>query len=109
MELKAISQQILLVQRDLKVHIQWIRSAFTADRMVCLFVADDEADIREHARRSGLPIQRISEVSAITGPALDSADRTADRIEELDSALFVSLAGSEETLNSPNVADSQGT
>lgn len=71
-ELKAISQHSLLVQRELESHIEWIRSTFTKDRMVCLYVADDEEVVREHARRSGLPIDRISEVTAIIGPGTES-------------------------------------
>ena len=71
MELKAIVQQSLLVQQEMEGWIQWIQSAITADRMVCLYIADDEAIVREHARRSGLPIQRISEVSAVIGPTMD--------------------------------------
>jgi hypothetical protein len=83
-ELKAISQQIMMVQQEMEAHIQWIHSAITADRMVCLYVADDESAVREHSRRSGLPIQRISEVSAIIGPLLDEASSTPDMIEASD-------------------------
>ena len=70
-ELKAIVQQSLLVQYKLEAQIQWLHSTITADRMVCLYIADDETIVREHARRSGLPIQRISEVSAVIGPTMD--------------------------------------
>ena len=64
-ELKAIAQQSLRVQQELQGEIQWIHSTITANRMVCLFIAADEAIVREHARRSGLPTQRISKVSAV--------------------------------------------
>ena len=74
MELKAIVQQSLLVQREMEGWIQWIQSTITADRMVCLYIADDEMIVREHARRSGLPIQRISEVSAVISPTMDISD-----------------------------------
>ena len=82
-EMKAIAQQILLVQQELEVNIRWVQSAFTTDRMVCLYIGDDESAIREHARRSGLPIQRISEVSAIIGPLLDTDGASPDRIDAL--------------------------
>jgi hypothetical protein len=74
MELKAIVQQTLLVQQELEARIQWLHSTITADRMVCLYVAEDEALLREHARLSGLPIQRVSEVSAIIGPTMEALD-----------------------------------
>jgi hypothetical protein len=71
MELKAIAQQTFLVQQELEARIQWLNSTITADRMVCLYVADNEAILREHARRSGLPIKNISIVTAIIGPTMN--------------------------------------
>lgn len=70
-ELKAIVEQSLRVQQELEVEIQWIHSMITADRVVSLYIADDEAIIREHSRRSGLPISRISKVTAVIGPSRD--------------------------------------
>ena len=70
-ELKAIAQQSLRAQQELEAEIQWIHSTITADRMVCLYIADDEAIVREHARLSGLPIRRISRVSAVIGPTMN--------------------------------------
>lgn len=66
-ELKAMAQQSLRVQRELEAEIQWIHSLITDDGMVCLYIADDEEIVREHARMSGLPIQRISRISAVIG------------------------------------------
>lgn len=71
MELKAIAEQVILVQKDFLGQIQWIYSVFTADRMVCLYMAEDEMSVREHARRSGLPIRKISKVTAVIGPMID--------------------------------------
>ena len=74
MELKAIAEQCLLVQQELEEQILWLFSAITSDRMIGLFTADDETAVREHARRSGLPIERISEVTAIIGPTAGAFD-----------------------------------
>ncbi|MDX1415065.1 MAG: DUF4242 domain-containing protein [Candidatus Promineifilaceae bacterium] len=70
-ELEAIAQQSSRVQQEMGAEIQWIHSTFTGDRMICLYIAEDEADIREHARLSGLPAERICRVSAVIGPAID--------------------------------------
>jgi hypothetical protein len=70
-ELKTIAQQSLRVQQEMEAEIQWIHSTITTDTMVCLYIADDEAIVREHARLSGLPVSRICEVSAVIGPASD--------------------------------------
>lgn len=73
-ELSAIAQQSLRVQQLLEAEIQWISNTFTANRVICLYIADDEAIIREHARLSGLPIERITKVSAVIGPAMNDLD-----------------------------------
>ena len=70
-ELKAIAWQSLRVQQEMEAEIQWLHSTITGDRMICLYIADDEEIIRVHARLSGLPISRICEVSAVFGPASD--------------------------------------
>ena len=70
-ELQAISQQSQRVQQELQDGIQWLQSTITEDRMVSLYIAENEAIIREHARRSGLPIERICRVSAVICPTSD--------------------------------------
>ncbi len=75
-ELADIARQSLRAQQELEAEIQWIQSTFAGDRMVCLYIADDETIVREHARLSGLPIQRISRVSAVIGPTMDALDHS---------------------------------
>ena len=70
-ELKAIIQQSLRVQQEIEAEIQWINTTITTDRMICLYIADSEEIIREHARLSGLPISRICEVTAVINPMSD--------------------------------------
>ena len=48
--------------------IQWQHSYVTADRTFCVYLAEDEEAIREHARRSGFPANRIIEVSTVIDP-----------------------------------------
>lgn len=70
-EWNAVVQQSRRVERAFQARIQWIHSVITAQGMVCLYVADSEAIVREHARRSGLPVRRIEEVSAVLGPTMN--------------------------------------
>jgi hypothetical protein len=70
-DLQTISQQILRVQVQFQAGIQWVHSVFVADGMVCLYIADDELIVQEHARLCGLPIERISEISAVIGPMMN--------------------------------------
>ena len=73
-ELRAIARQSLRAQQALEAEIQWISSTFAGDRMVCFYIADDEDLVREHARLSGLPIERIWKISAVFGPAMNDLD-----------------------------------
>ncbi|GIL40708.1 DUF4242 domain-containing protein [Roseiterribacter gracilis] len=42
--------------------VQWVESFVAKDKTFCIYLAKDEAVIKEHARISGFPATRISEV-----------------------------------------------
>ena len=67
-ELKAASQKSCSVLRDLGPSIQWLQSYVTADKLYCVYIAPDEAAVREHARRGGFPANKISQVKTIIDP-----------------------------------------
>ena len=47
---------------------QWVHSYVTADKTFCIYLAEDEDVVREHARLSGFPANRIVEVKGIIDP-----------------------------------------
>jgi Nickel responsive protein SCO4226-like len=49
--------------------IQWQHSYVTADKTFCVYLAQSEEAIREHARLSGFPANRITEVTGIIDPS----------------------------------------
>lgn len=53
--------------------IQWQESFIVADKTYCVYLAKDKSIIEEHARKSGFPANRISEVVAIIDPSTASA------------------------------------
>ena len=53
--------------------VQWVQSFLTEDRTFCLYLAEDEAVIREHARLSGFPASKITEVSGVIDPTTAQA------------------------------------
>jgi hypothetical protein len=61
-ELRQAAMKAVEVLKDLGPHIQWLHSYVTDDKLYCLFLAPDEDTIREHARRTGFPANRISAV-----------------------------------------------
>lgn len=56
------------VLQQLGTDIQWVQSYVTANRLYCVYLARDEALIHEHARLSGFPANRVSEVVRIIDP-----------------------------------------
>ncbi|HVX65752.1 MAG TPA: DUF4242 domain-containing protein [Bryobacteraceae bacterium] len=68
-ELRNVSQKSCSVLRELGPQVQWIHSYVTDDKMYCIYLAPDEAAVREHARRGGFPANRISQVRSIVDPA----------------------------------------
>jgi hypothetical protein len=52
-------------------HIQWEQSYVTADKTFCIYVADDEALIGEHAERSGFPATVVTAVSKVIDPTTE--------------------------------------
>jgi hypothetical protein len=48
--------------------IQWLHSYVTDNKIYCVYIAPDEATVREHARRAGLPADRISAVRHLLDP-----------------------------------------
>ena len=47
---------------------QWVHSYVVDDKTFCIYLADDEAAVREHARLSGFPASKVTEVRAIIDP-----------------------------------------
>jgi hypothetical protein len=48
--------------------VQWEHSYVTGDKTFCVYLADSEATIREHAKLSGFPANTITEVRTIIDP-----------------------------------------
>ena len=48
--------------------IQWSESFVTADKLYCIYLANDEAIIRKHAELSGFPASKITEIGNIIDP-----------------------------------------
>ena len=67
-EVQAISQKSCGVLRSMGPHIQWLHSYVTGDKIYCVYIAPDEAAVREHASKGGFPANKISEVRRIIDP-----------------------------------------
>jgi len=67
-EVKEISRKSMKALRELGPEIQWLQSYVTGDKVYCVYLAPDEATIREHAKKVGLPANRISAVRRLIDP-----------------------------------------
>jgi hypothetical protein len=67
-ELCEISRKSVSVLNEMGPGIQWLQSYVTGDKVYCVYLAPDEATIREHARRGGFPANRISAVRRMIDP-----------------------------------------
>jgi hypothetical protein len=67
-DLRAISATSCGVLQALGPTIQWVQSYVTDDRIYCVYIAPNEALVREHASRGGFPANRVSEVRSVIDP-----------------------------------------
>ena len=67
-ELRGVSQQSCSVLNRLGPQIQWVQSYVTDDQVYCVYIAPDEAIIRQHAEEGGFPANRISEIKTVIDP-----------------------------------------
>jgi hypothetical protein len=67
-ELRAVSLKSLESLCALGPQIQWLHSYVTENKVYCVYLAPDEAMIREHARRTGIPANRVSAVRRLLDP-----------------------------------------
>jgi Protein of unknown function (DUF4242) len=68
-ELREIARKSLAVLKGMGPEIQWLQSFVTGDKVYCVYLAPDEATVREHAKRTGIPANRISAVRRLIDPA----------------------------------------
>jgi cell division inhibitor SulA len=69
--LRAAAQQsntILAAMRAEGKNIQWQHSYVAGDKTFCIYLADNEALIQEHAQRSGFPATKVTEVPKMIDP-----------------------------------------
>ena len=59
----------MAVLKAMGTEIQWLQSYVTGDKMYCVYLAPDEATIREHANKGGFPANRISAVRRLIDPS----------------------------------------
>ncbi len=67
-ELQGISKKSCDVLEEMGPWIQWIQSYVTEDKVYCVYIARNKDEVREHAKKGGFPVDRISEVKSVIDP-----------------------------------------
>ncbi|MGC2621529.1 MAG: DUF4242 domain-containing protein [Acidobacteriaceae bacterium] len=67
-QLQAVSQTSCGVLKNIGPQIQWLHSYVTDNKIYCVYIAPDEATVREHARQGGFPANSIAQVRATIDP-----------------------------------------
>jgi GTP1/Obg family GTP-binding protein len=57
----------------LKGKAQWEHSYVVDDKTFCVYIAEDEAAILEHAKLSGFPASKITEVRTVIDPVSENS------------------------------------
>jgi hypothetical protein len=67
-QIRDMALQSLETLKEMGPQIQWLHSYVTEDKVYCLYLAPDEDCIREHARRVGIPADRVAAVRRLIDP-----------------------------------------
>ena len=67
-ELHTIAAKSNQVVADMGPRIQWVHSYVTADKLYCVYIAEDTEAIYDHARCGGFPANTVSEVTTMFDP-----------------------------------------
>ena len=67
-DLLAVSRKSCDVLQAMGPQVQWVQSYVTGDKIYCIYNAENEELVREHARRGGFPANSVSRVMAVIDP-----------------------------------------
>jgi hypothetical protein len=67
-EIQEASRKSIAALRAIGPQIQWLQSYVTGDKIYCVYLAPDEVTIRDHAKRAGIPANRVSAVRRLIDP-----------------------------------------
>jgi hypothetical protein len=72
-ELQSISQKSCAILTEMGPQIQWLESYVTDDKIYCIYIAPNEATVKEHAEKGGFPANSISQIRTSIDPTTAEA------------------------------------
>jgi hypothetical protein len=67
-EVRTVATKSNEVLSDMAPRAQWLHSYVTSDKVYCVYIAEDEDAIREHADRVRVPVSTINKVTSVLDP-----------------------------------------
>ena len=67
-ELQKISEKSCCILKEMEGKVQWLESYITDNKTYCVYIAPNEAAVREHAAKGEFPANSISEIKTIIDP-----------------------------------------
>lgn len=64
-QLKEVAQKSCNVLMKMGPDIQWLHSYVTDNTIYCVYIAQNENLIRQHAKEGGFPANKVSRVSSV--------------------------------------------
>ena len=61
-QIAEVARKSVKALKELGPQIQWVQSYVTENKVYCVYLAPDEPTIHEHARRAGVPANRVAAV-----------------------------------------------
>ena len=61
-QVRDLARASVAALNEIGPQIQWIQSYVTENKVYCVYLAPDEATIRRHAQRVGIPANRVAAV-----------------------------------------------
>lgn len=68
-QLAALSQVSCSVLHEMGPKIQWVESFVTEHKLYCIYIAPDEATVREHARLGQFPADSVRAIRCTIDPS----------------------------------------
>ena len=67
-QLKGAAAKSNAALAELAGKAQWLQSFVVDDKTFCIYLAESEAAVHEHARLSGFPASKVTEVRSVIDP-----------------------------------------
>jgi hypothetical protein len=67
-QLQGVSEKSCSVLRNLGPQIQWVQSFVTDNKIYCIYIAQNEEIVREHAKQGGFPANSVAQVRRVIDP-----------------------------------------